>query len=246
MRKALVLVIIAGLCVLSAVPANADEIYAERVADGTLDLEWHGVHGPDTLAALKLVEGDPAYPNPSGDTHVGELWSIPAGPHSIATTLATESVITDCRLDAWLFVGSGAARVGVLFRSTDDAGYGYQYVIEPGLFQLKFRRDDGEMVPVTLGLWMGGEIPGGPPAPNTWHRFSVEMAGDDFDIYFDDQPLPDNHFVDDTYASGLFGLYIFYPEPGSYQLIADDIIASEIPTAVEETSWAAIKVLYRQ
>ncbi len=246
MKKMVLLLVVATICV-AHVPAGAEELYAERVTGGTLDLEWFTPYeevGGNVPVALTLSGGEACYPNPSGDTHVVSLSTIPMGPYQLGGSLATDAVVSDGRLDAWIFTGSGEARVGILFRNSVGASYGYQFVIDSGLFQVKFRRGDGGMSPETIAFWMGGDIPGGPPPANTWHKLSIEGVGDQINLWMDDMLMPGCPFTDDTYDSGYFGTYVFCTVP--FDLIADDIIMSEVTSPVEEMTWGAIKAMYAE
>ena len=122
---------------------------------------------------------------------------------------------------------------------------GYQLILDAGMFTLMFRYADGGMMPIVLSSWSAGNIPGGIPEVNTWHKFSIEGIGDNFNVYWDDVLLGGCPITHGGVDSGRFGLYIFSAEPTDITLIADDIVASGFgPSAVEQATWGGIKRIY--
>ncbi|MCK4546982.1 MAG: hypothetical protein KAW17_06005 [Candidatus Eisenbacteria sp.] len=226
--------------------ANACVLYGEHVTDGTLDLTWFACYEANAFEAYTLnPEEDPCYPNPGGDGYVGKLVGTFAGPHALGSTLSGDGDLGDYRVDVWICVGAGNAKRGILFRSSEDCSMGYQLILDAGMFTLMFRYADGGMMPITIASWSAGNIPGGIPAVNTWHKFSIEGIGDQFYVYWDDVLLDGCPVTHGEIASGYFGLYLFSAEPTDITLIADDIVASDFdPSAVDQSTWGAIKRMY--
>jgi hypothetical protein len=245
MKKLTTMFAVIFLGLAMAGTASADVIHEEHVTDGTLDLIWTGSYGGDFLAPDTLTAEDPCHPNPSGDTFVGKVNGIFAGPHALGAVLAGDTTLCDYRLDAWVCVGAGNAKRGILFRWHKDTAMGYQLILDAGMFTLMFRYGDGGMSPLVLDSWSGGDIPGGIPAAYSWHKFSIEGSGNQFNLYWDDVLLDGCPITHSGMACGPFGLYLFSAEPTDIHLVADDIVASGLePVAVQATTWGRLKSMY--
>jgi hypothetical protein len=245
MKKLATLFAVIAVGLLTAGTASSCVLYGEYVTGGALDLPWFACYGANDLEAYELLPEDPCYPNPSGDGTVTKLVGMFAGPHALGSVLSGDPALADYRLDAWVCVGAGDAKRGILFRAADDCKMGYQLILDAGMFTLMFRYADGGMMPIVLDSWSAGEIPGGIPAVNSWHKFSIEGIADNFNVYWDDVLLDGCPITHGGIASGRFGLYIFSAEPTDITLIADDIVASDFePSAVEGTTWGRIKSMY--
>jgi hypothetical protein len=241
------LVLAVGLAVAGTAGAYCVR-YGEYVTGGILDLTWFACYGANNLEAYELIPDDLCYPSPSGDNYVGRLvGSYPGTPFALGSVLAGDSTLADYRVDAWICVGQGNAKRGILFRSNGDCSMGYQLILDAGMFTLMFRYADGGMMPIVLDSWSNTDIPGGIPAAYSWHKFSIEGMGDQFNLYFDDVLLDGCPITHGAIANGQFGVYIFSAEPSDIVLIADDIVASDFgPSAVEATTWGRIKGMYSE
>jgi hypothetical protein len=220
----------------------------EHVTDGRLDLVWEPGFGlSNRMQPLTLAPEHPAYANPSGD-HTVALAQSSAAPDSggiILTAISNEG-IPDYLWEAWVFTGDGNSRRGLVVRAQPGNGFAshYQFVVNMGLFQFLFRRLDNS-APVTLRTWFASDFPGGPPAPNTWHKMKVEAVADSFKCYWDDfevTSIGGGAVHDATYPNGYVGVYNFRFDVGNIPFLTDDLTLTDyIKTPAATTSLGAVK-----
>lgn len=223
----------------------------ERATGGTLDLAWDPGFGVGrTFQPLLLPTGDPAIPNPSGDNSVAVLTNNATGLGGIA--LAATSVLehADYTWSGWFFTGAGDTRRGLVVRAKPTNGFQtfYQLVVNPGLFQLRFRKFvDGAPVP-DLQSWFLNTLPGGVPQVNTWHHMKVVALGNTFRCFFDGIEMTTAPIVDatDPILQGWVGAYNFSAAVGEVPVYFDDLkLEADTPSPAVRASWGAVKQRFR-
>src|SRR5260221_6686543 len=136
------LTVVTLLAVL-APAAGAVVVKEERVPGGWLELTWSRGFGVGRVfTPLALPAGDPAIPSPSGDNTVAVLQNVATGLGGIALSATDPSGFSDYTWESDFFTGAGSTRVGLILRAdpTDGVQTFYQFVINPGLFLLRFRQ----------------------------------------------------------------------------------------------------------
>ncbi len=246
-RSAMILSLAVTLSLTSSIAARAAVVKAEYVTGGTLDLTWTPGFGvPNTLEPLVLSSGDGGYSNPSGDHTVGVLTNAIPDEGGISLAATPPDGYDDYSWSAAIFTGAGDSRRGLVVRAQESNGFAscYQFVIQPGLLQLSFRKlIDG--TPTTLGTWFTTDLPGGLPAVESWHQMKVEADGATFHLYFDGNELPGGPIVDADLGSGWVGVYNFRFDIGGIPFLVDDLVLeSEDATAVAPMTWGGVKAQY--
>jgi hypothetical protein len=230
--------------------AGAAPYRAERVTGGALDLAWqNGFNTSNTMLPLTLDAAHPAYGNPSGDHTVGVAEnSVPdSGGICVSTTDAGGQ--SDYVWESWIFTGDGNTRRGLLVRATptDNATNFYMLVIESGLFQIRFRKLQGQ-TPTTLGSWLATSFPGGIPTVNQWHHMKIIAIGNQFRCFWDGYELNGMTPIEDPspLPSGDVGVYNFRFDLGQVPVYYDDLYLSyPDATPARKVTLAGIKQLYK-
>lgn len=229
----------AALCLAFAAPSAATELLAEHVTGGHLDLMWiGGYHTPNTMYAKTLDSSSPAFANPSGDHTVAVAQN--ASPDSggiIVTSTNPGAFETDYIWEGEIFTGAGETRRGLILRAdpSNDFESFYMLVIEPGLFQIRFRKLVSG-VPTTLASWFATVLPAQSIPRNSWHKLKVIAQGTSFRCFFDDFELTTAPIVDASIASGWVGVYNFRFDQGNVPVYFDDLVlscVSSTPVAFE-------------
>jgi len=237
MRVAKILALTASLSVVLAVAAGAAVLLSEHVTGGQLDQHWvGGFDTPNNVMYGKTLDAsDPAYANPSGDHTVAVAQN--ASPDSggiIVTSVDPGAVGGDYVWEGAIFTGAGETRRGLILRANPNNDFKtfYMMVIEPGLFQMRFRKlVNGN--PTTLQAWFANVLPAGQIPQNTWHRLKVQAQGSAFRVWFDDFELTGagGPIVDTEIASGWVGVYNFRFDLGNVPVYFDDLALSCVSTS---------------
>jgi hypothetical protein len=246
------LVLLAGLMMM-ATAAFATPVAEERVTGGTLDLVWAPGFGVSAnMQALTLDPGHPAYDNPSGDHTVASAVNS-AAPDSggIILTATDPQGLSDYEWEAWIFTGDGDTRRGLVVRAdptdpNNSFASSYQFVIQPGLFQLNFRK----LIvgaPTTLATWFSTVLPNGPLGPNEWHHMKVVANGSQFHCFLDGYELTQGTPIEDSdLPTGWVGVYNFRFDIGGIAFLTDDLRLSPLgATPARQQTWGQVKALYR-
>lgn len=203
-------------------------LYSETFANGTLQNPWYaGFSG-----ASNNMEAE-AYPgNPSGDGWVGRLGNDIS--RSASSALSGDPTWSDFYFEAMVFLRPDSAfYYGIEFRvdsSNVSRGYNFVAQLNPafGPTRLRFRTRDG-VTPTVIRNWNSNEVPGGLPTQPGWHKMAVEAVGNQFRLFFNDSELPGGPFIDDTYANGFIGTYLFGTDTlATYYLHIDDITVTSV------------------
>jgi hypothetical protein len=245
--RSLILTGLLAALAVSAVPSpsSAEEVIAERVTGGTLDLVWVPAFGFTLPMVGETLDPDhPAYDNPSGDHTVAVLTNTIPDKGGLGLNATDPGAVSDYIWEGWVFLGDGETRRGIVLRADPASLFSrsYQFVIEPGLFQLLFRLNEGEGAVQTLGEWVTTDTPGGFPEPNTWHHMKVEADGPSFRVYWDGFELTDAPIVNEALPSGWVGTYNFRFDLGGVPVYFDDLVLSTLTATPTRTlSWGSIK-----
>ena len=238
------------LAVLAPV-AGAAVVKQERVPGGVLEQTWAPGFGVGRVfTPLTLAAGDPANPNPSRDNTVAVLQNVDVALGGIAACATDPAGYADYTWGGNFFTGAGNTRVGLILRASPADGFQtfYQFVINPGLFQIRFRKFvSGAPIP-DLASWFTNTLPGGVPTANTWHSMKVIAMANQFRCFFDGVELTAAPIVDAStpILGGWVGAYNFSASVGEVPVYFDDLTLSidgAVPTRT--TSWGAVKKLYR-
>jgi hypothetical protein len=233
--------------------ANAAGIKTETVPGGALAQTWLPGFGVGrTFTPLVLPAGNPAIPNPSGDNTVAVLQNIDINLGGIAACATDPDGFADYVWEGNFFTGDGNTRRGLILRADPTNGFQtfYQFVINAGLFQIRFRKFvGGNPVVPDLASWFATVLPAGVPTVNSWHHMRVDATANSFDCYFDGVKLNATPIVDatDPILTGWVGAYNFSATVGEVPAYFDDLDLSctLAPTAARGTTWGALKKLYR-
>ena len=240
----------AALLAVLAPVAGAVVVKQERVPGGALEQTWSPGFGVGRIfTPLTLTAGDPAFPTPSGDNTVAVLQNVDVGLGGIAACATDPSGYSDYTWEGYFFTGAGNTRRGLLLRADPTDGFQtyYQFVINPGLFQVRFRKFIAGAPLPDLASWTLNTLPAGVPTVNSWHHMKVIALANQFRCFFDGIELTTTPIVDPTpILGGWVGAYNFSAAVGEVPVYFDDLklsIDGAVPT--RPTSWGAIKKLYR-
>ena len=240
------------LLALTSAAAQAVVVKQERVPGGTLEQTWLPGFGVGrSFTPLTLTAGDPAIPNPSGDNTVAVLQNVDVNSGGIAACATDPNGYADYTWEADFFTGAGDTRRGLILRADPTNGFQtfYQFVINAGLFQIRFRKFmNGSPGTTDLASWFASVLPAGVPTVNTWHHMKVVATGNQFDCYFDGFKLNASPIVDgtDPILTGWVGAYNFSASVGEVPVYFDSLTLSVGgPTAARGATWGALKKLYK-
>jgi hypothetical protein len=234
--------------------AFAVPVAQEHVTGGTLDLNWVAGFGvSNKMEAATLLPGHPAYNNPSGD-HTVAVATNSMAPDSggIVCTGVDPLGIADYEWEGWIFTGDGSTRRGLVVRADPSDPNNaftscYQFVIEAGLFQFRFRKLVNS-APTTLASWFATDLPAQTVSQNTWYPMKVIANGSEFRCFFDGHELTSGGaIVDSDLPTGWVGVYNFRFDLGGVPFYTDDLVLSFAgPTPVAKSTWGQVKNLYRR
>lgn len=254
MHLAKVVLGISAGAMLTASAALAVPVVQEHVTGGTLDQNWTAGFGVSAkMVAETLLPGHPAYNNPSGDHTVGVATnSFAPDSGGINCTGIDPMGNADYIWEGWIFTGDGNTRRGLFVRgdpSNPNNAFtsNYQFVLEAGLFQFRFRKLIAS-APTTLGNWFATDLPAGVVNPNTWYPMKISAIGNEFRVWFDGHEFTaGSPILDSDLATGWVGVYNFRFDLGGIPLYTDDLILS-VPdaTPAANATWGQIKTLYRR
>lgn len=238
-------------CVLmTSVEGRAQEecLLSEHATGGSLDLSWSPAFGlPDHIQAVTLTDTMPGYDNPSGDHTVVCLTNSAPELGGLGKSVTEPGGVADYVWEGYMFTGDANTRRGLVVRSGPDPDFTtcYQFTIEAGLLELRFRLLSG-MGASTLGSWLTTSTPGGLPGVNEWHHMKISAVGDQFRVWWDGYELTQGTpIVDDTLADGWVGAYNFRFDLGNVPVYFDDLCLTPMASvAVETTTWSSVKGLY--
>ena len=233
-----------------ALPAGAAVHKQERVPGGALEQLWDPGFGVGrSFTPLTMAVGDPAYLNPSGDHTVAVLTNNVPNLGGIAACATDPGPYSDYRWEGWMFTGAGDTRRGLILRADPADGFQtfYQLVLNPGLFQLRFRKFVAGGPLPDLASWTLNVLPGGVPQVNTWHHLSVVAIGNQFRCFFDGVELTTTPIVDPTpILTGWVGAYNFSATVGEVPVYFDDMVLTvDAPVPARTASWGSVKKMFR-
>lgn len=236
---------------LVAPAASALTLKQERVPAGVLEQTWDPGFGVGrTFQPLTLDVADPAFANPSGDHTVAVLTNNDIGLGGIAVAATDPLGASDYSFEGWVFTGAGNTRRGLILRADPTNGFQtfYQLVINPGLFQLRFRKFVAGAPLPDLASWFLNTLPAGVPQANSWHHLQVIAVGNQFRVFFDHLEMTTLPIVDATspILTGWVGAYNFSASTGEVPVYFDDLkLDISQPVANRTTSWGAVKKLFQ-
>ncbi len=251
MRGLLLKSCMAATCVLFALTSSvsAQIIVEENVSGGVLDLSWSPAFGlPNNVTAKTLLAGDPGYNNPSGDHTVASLENSDPSMGGLGKSLTDSQGFSDYLWEGYVFTGDGSTRRGLIVRADPDNAFTtcYQFIIDFGLLQLKFRKLAG-MGATELGNWFTTSTPSGLPGQNEWHHMAVQAIGSSFRVWWDGYELTQGTpIVDSDLETGWVGVYNFRFDLGGVEVLYDDLQLSVQTVPVKETTWGKVKAMYAQ
>ncbi|PID78887.1 hypothetical protein CSB20_12765 [bacterium DOLZORAL124_64_63] len=243
------ILLIAMLTLGVASYAAAQATIQETVPGGELELEWVSGFGvPLLLTGETLESGDVGYDNPSGDHTVLVLENNPPMMGGLGMAMTNPGDTSDYVWEGWVNTGDASTRRGLLFRGNPEIQFttSYQFVLEPGLLQLKFRKMTGHRSQ-DIVAWYTSDTPSGMPGENEWHHLKVEARGSNFRFWYDDYELTQGTPVEDTdLLSGWVGILNFRYNLGGVQVLFDDLMMTDLGVvATTNESWGSVKSLYR-
>ena len=206
------------------------QLFEEYFTDGNLTLNWFDGWGRgDTITAASVMG------NPSGDGWVGKLINNAT---MVATALAGNATIKDYSIEAYIYTtvraGIGPYQ-GIVARWDTTTNYYYLLICDfPE--RIRFSHNQGASHD-DIREWTGGEIPGGVPSEDGWHKLKMTIFGNQIRAYFDDVELPDCPFTYAGTEQGFFGVYVFSMS-GVDSILCDDIVVSE-EVGVEENIYSS-------
>jgi hypothetical protein len=241
----------ASLLAVLAPVAGAVVVKQERVPGGALEQTWSPGFGVGRIfTPLALPAGDPAIPNPSGDNTVAVLQNVDTNLGGIAVCATDPSGYSDYTWEADFFTGAGNTRVGLILRADPSDGFQtfYQFVINPGLFQIRFRKFVAGAPLPDLASWLATVLPGGVPTANSWHHMKVMAQANSFRCFFDGTELTSTPILDTSapILGGWVGAFNFSASVGEVPVYFDNLtlsIEGAVPT--HTTTWSSVKKLYR-
>jgi hypothetical protein len=245
------LMMVVALLAVLAPAAGAVVVKQERVPGGALEQTWSPGFGVgQNFTPLTLAPGDPAIPTPSGDNTVAVLTNVAIGLGGIAVSATDPSGFSDYTWEGDFFTGAGSTRVGLILRADPSDGFQtfYQLVINPGLFQVRFRKFVAGAPLPDLASWFTNILPAGVPTANSWHHLKVIAQANTFRCFFDSTELTTSPIVDASspILGGWVGGFNFSASVGEVPVYFDNLtlsIEGAVPT--HTSSWAAVKKLYR-
>jgi hypothetical protein len=234
--------------VLLASAASAGPVLEEHVTNGAFDLPWtQGFYISWNATPATLDPGHPAYANPSGDHTVMLAATSTMDSGNVVMSVTDPNGMADYIWEGWVFTGDGTSNKGLVVRGDPGDGFenNYNFILRPGLFELRFRRMDNAM-PVTLASWFATDLPAGSIPANTWHKMKIAAVGNTFRCFFDEFELTTTPIVDATYPTGWVGIYHFKFQATGFEAYFDDLILNGdaiVPT--QRATWAGLKSQYR-
>ena len=240
-----------ALVTVLAPAAGAVVVKQERVPGGALEQSWSPGFGVGRIfTPLALLAGNPALPTPSGDNTVAVLTNNEIGLGGIAVSATDPSGFSDYTWEGDFFTGAGSTRVGLILRADPADGFQtfYQFVINPGLFQIRFRKFVAGAPLPDLASWFATVLPAGVPTANSWHHMKVIALANAFRCFFDGTELTTSPIVDTSapLLGGWVGGFNFSASVGEVPVYFDNLTLSiEGAVPARNSSWAAVKKLYR-
>ena len=216
-------------------------IYEEYFTNGSTDLEWQsaGFDSVGTPITPMEVENQPG--NPSGDGWVGTVTGNIDILGGWGCAYAGDFSLTDYSVEAEVFVSPTNVLYDAIMVRVDTTGgvlVGYQMAANfntmMGASRIRLRRyySTPDSI-VILAEWEGNDIPGGPPTEDEWHTMQLSVEGNELRCFWDRQELSGGPYIDNVFASGPFGAYVFDNIIPS-QILIDDIIVRSIVTGIDE------------
>lgn len=241
-----------ALSAMLASVAGAVVVKQERVPGGVLEQTWSPGFGVGRVfTPLVLPAGNPAIPTPSADNTVAVLQNVDINLGGIALSATDPSGYSDYTWEGSFFTGAGNTRVGLILRADPSGGFQsfYQFVINPGLFTIRFRKFVAGAPGVPdLASWPATVLPAGVPTVNSWHHMKVIANANQFRCFFDGTELTATPIVDATapLLSGWVGAYNFSASVGEVPVYFDDLLLSiEGAVPVRNVSWGTVKKMFR-
>jgi len=207
-------------------------LYQDSFTGGTSDLDWGDAWGGTSTFT---VDVDPT----DGGNYVGSLVSENFTPGTMATG---EAEMTDYMIEAMVYVrvDAGAtmyqgvvARIDTTLPSNEMTFYSLRLELPASAPKIKLRSFVGG-TPSTILEWATGDITGGLPTENGWHKLGLQVKGNQLTAFFDDVQLSGTPVTSDLYSSGQFGIYSFFLDMTSsldpIPSLFDDIVVYDATT----------------
>jgi hypothetical protein len=254
MRCKTLFAFVAALALFSLVAGTGfaqDILYEEHFTGGVAALNWESAFTDSLGSPLTPMQVDSIPHNPSGDGWVGIVEADTASLGGLGCAWVNDTTLTDYSMEAQIYVdvdGEDSYYEGIMVRIDQDTTTGvvrgYQLVSNfyPPFFisKLRFRKYSSNPDDiVVLQDYSGTDIPGGAPTTSGWHTFKIDVQGDLFYLYWDDQELPGNPQIDTTStplpARGGFGVYCFNITAYTRVLSDDIVVEGPPPQGVGDT-----------
>ncbi|NOX37014.1 MAG: T9SS type A sorting domain-containing protein [Calditrichaeota bacterium] len=240
----------------------AQALFQETFSEGTLDNVWYP--GFNANGKGKIFTPKPYPDNPSGDGWVG--WMSTARPDTgmVASCFAGDPGWSDFYFEAMVYLPAEGGTpfgffqlFGLEFRvdsSGNTSGYQFVAVLNPNSmvtprFRFRKRPKDTPAQPVVIHEWKATDYPELIPDTSGWYKMAVNVVGDQFWFYFNDQELPGCPYTDTTsspkFDSGFIGFYAFHmnfnDQLDSANLYVDDVRVTEPLTQIDDAEPVAIE-----
>ncbi len=232
---------------LSVSSAAAAPDLQELITGGAFDLPWtNGLYISAVATPATLGSGHPAYANPSGDHTVMVLATSTNDSGNVILAATDPHGTADYVWEADVFTGDGTSSRGIVVRADPTDGFenNYNFIIRPGLFELRFRKMVNTM-PTTLQSFFASSLPAGSIPANTWHRMAIVAVGSKFRCFFDNVELTTTPIEDTQFPTGWVGAYHFKFGATGFEAQFDDLaLFSGDATPVANTTWSELKRRY--
>jgi hypothetical protein len=225
-----------GILLLSSSMLLAQQVlYEEHFTAGQASLKWNPGYSGDSMVVVNIAV------NPSGDGWVGSLGCVKSG-GGVGLTFAGSWTLKNYSLEAQILTKVQATSGGsynglVAYYDTTGGNKFYSLLADFDSDQrIRLRAHLSASSITVIRDWKqsAGEIPGGIPTQNSWHKMKLTVGDRKIWAYFNDTLLTGCPFTDTTLKAGFFGIYSFNMTDTSAKTLCDDIIVKSVSTSVRE------------
>jgi len=237
-------------------------LFQEGFTDGNFDNNWYAGFNATGGGNNLTIGNMPG--NPAGDNWVGSLSTFrEVDSAGVSQSWAGNMEWNNYEVEADLYIpatgGSPFSFVeyyALEFRvDTNDvlgntAAYQFHATFNPNsatgqVMRFRKRPLESSGSPVTIHQWNAGDIPGGAPTADGWHKFKVKAEGNQFWFWFNGMEMPGCPYADTTSSSllstGAIGVYAFrlsfVGNPLDTSVIyIDEVEVTEIISGLDENS----------